>query len=121
MQRLRSADPERGSVAVMVALLLSGVLVVAAIVVDLGMVRARAIDHQTAADLAAVAAGDRLANADPVGACGAAIGSLQANLGVTTPTASTVCAAMGGTACSTPTGTAQATASVTSGKYVLSL
>lgn len=117
-----AAPRDRGTVAVITALLMSAVMVVAAIVIDFGLVRAKALSAQTAADLAAIAGGSDLAARNPFAACVASFQSLQANLIDLPPIApSVLCLGMGGTVCNAPAGSAQATATVTRGRYVLSV
>jgi hypothetical protein len=97
-------------------------LLVAAIVVDFGVLRGRAVSDQTAADLAALAAGAALADREPARACQDALDSLHANL-PDAPSVDTaaVCAPMASTACSTPSGAPTVTATANTGRYVLSM
>src|SRR4051794_12122359 len=63
---LRARSEDRGAVAIMVALLTTLLAGLAALVVDLGMARDEVRTAQNAADAAALAAGQRLADAvDP--------------------------------------------------------
>lgn len=83
-ERLRSGR-DRGAVLVLAAFMFTGLFIVTAIVVDLGLVRHVRRSNQSAVDLSALAAGDAL-GADPApdgrGACSDAVNYLQANLDV---------------------------------------
>jgi uncharacterized membrane protein len=62
-------DDERGAVLVLVALTMVALLIVTAIVIDLGYARGGAGFDQSSADLAALAGGEALAERDYVDAC----------------------------------------------------
>ena len=84
----RHGDGERGAVLVLTGVFMVGLLVVAAIVVDLGQMRSTRRHSQSATDLAALAAGYYLsgrgtsgdAKAEPRAACQAALASIKANV-----------------------------------------
>jgi Flp pilus assembly protein TadG len=75
----RRARGERGAVLVITALMLTSLLGVAAILVDLGRVRANARVDQSVVDLAALAAGRKLGLNKPEDACRDAVTYLNAN------------------------------------------
>ena len=84
----RTHQKVRGAVLFLVALCIVPILIVAAIVIDLGQLRATRRSSQSASDLAALAAGNYLsgrstagATADPQGACAAVMNSLRTNIG----------------------------------------
>ena len=83
---------------VLAALLMVGMLTMAGIVVDLGMQRFTRHDNQSAADLAALAAGPELTEGHPRQACTAAWSSLRANLSALPAAASSPCTAVPATA-----------------------
>lgn len=81
-ERFRSGR-DRGAVLVLTAFMFTGLFIVTAIVVDLGIVRHIRRSNQSAVDLSALAAGDALgadAAPDGRGACSDAVDYLQANL-----------------------------------------
>ena len=122
MRRSTTPTPrgDDGAIAVITALSMAMLVMIAAIVIDLGFVRGRAITDQTAADLAALAGGSALANRNPVVACEDAFNSLRTNLSDAPLIASgSLCSAMAGTVCSITSGTATATAATTAGRYTL--
>ena len=67
------ADDDRGVVIILTALAMSSLLIIAAIVIDLGYLRGSARSDQSIADLAALAGGDDLENQRYVEACEAMI------------------------------------------------
>lgn len=87
IRRLRGDERERGAVLIIAALSLIGLIVVAAIVVDLGMARETRREAQSDADLAALAGGWFLAGngstayaKNPRAGCEAVLESLQENI-----------------------------------------
>jgi hypothetical protein len=87
--RQRAAEGDRGAVLIIVAFSMALIMIIAAIVLDLGQLRSTRRSDQAAADLAALAAGAYLSGsagsgvdvfADPRGACEAALDSIKANL-----------------------------------------
>lgn len=119
--RSRGRDGERGAIAVMTALLVTAFLMVAALVVDLGYVRYRAMKDQTAADLAVLASGTNLAAGRPALACVDAVNSLKTNLpALGDLDGSSVCAPIPATAC-VGSPTMPATVSTTTRGYVITL
>jgi hypothetical protein len=128
MSRSRSAKAgrhERGAVIVLFGLLLISLLTVASLVVDMGYTRASARRNQSVADLAVLAAGDKLSQNDYTGACVALITNLNVNASGMAPIdAGQFCAQPGNdvakTQCSIPgTGLAQARPKVTVGGYTV--
>jgi hypothetical protein len=123
-QRHRS---ERGAAMVLFGLLQLSLLTVAAIVVDIGYVRASARRNQSIADLAILAAGNKVSQGDYLGACEAVITTLNANArGMTPINANSFCTQAGNdvtkTVCSLPgTGIGQAKPKVTSGGFTIEL
>ena len=87
---VRRADDERGAFIVLWALLITALLIMVAIVIDLGNARSVRRSDQSVADFSALAAGDNLALA-PATACADAFGYVKGNLadlptsGVTSP------------------------------------
>jgi Flp pilus assembly protein TadG len=80
--RTRARGDERGAFIVLYALMIVALLVMVAIVVDLGAVRASRRAQQSTADLAALAAGPKLSDVsggDPVNACFDAFAYIQSN------------------------------------------
>lgn len=122
--RLRDGR-QRGAVMVLFALLLVALLTVAALVVDIGTVRASAHRNQSIADLAVLAAGNKISQGDYTGACEALITTLNVNArGMPSIDADQFCAQTGNdvakTQCSLPaTGIAQARPKVTAGNYTV--
>ncbi|MEO5842913.1 MAG: Tad domain-containing protein [Acidimicrobiales bacterium] len=116
---------ERGAVMVLFGLLQLSLLTVAALVVDLGYVRASARRNQSIADLSVLAAGNKLSQGDYTGACVALITTLNVNASGMSPiNASDFCAQAGNdvskTQCSLPgTGLTQAKPKVTVGGYTI--
>lgn len=70
---------ERGAYLILWALLLLGMLILVAIVIDLGHVRSTRRQAQRTADLAAVAAGQELSGGDVINACKAAVKYVKTN------------------------------------------
>jgi hypothetical protein len=77
----RVEDRERGAVLVMAALLLTGLMVMAAIVVDLGHMRGMRRSSQSLVDFAALAAGEAMSAQEPdgPGGCADAVRYLRVN------------------------------------------
>jgi Flp pilus assembly protein TadG len=75
----RSRD-ERGVALIIVALLMVVFLIIAALVIDVGRMRARGQSMQAAADLAALASADGLGKRDVSSACQAAVNYLKVNV-----------------------------------------
>jgi hypothetical protein len=75
----RDRRSERGAIAVFTALLLTMTLGFAALLVDLGQLRATARNEQLYVDFAALAAGKQLASGNAIGACRDAIIYLNQN------------------------------------------
>lgn len=76
-------DAERGATLVLASMAMVGVLVIVALVVDLGWIRGERRSHQSAVDFAALAAGEALGwdpAPDGVAACNAAVDYLRANV-----------------------------------------
>lgn len=122
--RHRRGD-ERGSVLVLTALVMVVFLGMAAILVDLGNLRAASRVDQSIVDFAALAAGRKLGINQPAAACQDAITYLNANAGLTSAiNASTFCSqggnAIGSTTCSGGL-LNQATPSTTVGRYTVSV
>jgi hypothetical protein len=126
--RRRSGDPrrERGAVIIFFTLLLVGMLAITARVIDFGALRVRSGKNQAVADLAALAAGDKLSVGDYIGACRDAVEYLMVNappLSALNPNA--VCAQSGNdiskTTCSLSGGIAQARPEQTVGNYTVSI
>jgi hypothetical protein len=104
------------------ALLLTGMLVMSAMVIDLGALRVRAAKNQSIADLAALAGGDKLSLSDYDGACTDAAHYLAANAPqLASLNASSLCATIGATKCSVSGGLNQATPSQTVGNYTVTI
>ena len=120
--RSRRRD-DRGVALILVSLSMVAMLLIAAIVIDLGSLRNSARQDQSIADFAALAAGQKLGLADFDGACEAAINSINTNaVGIPGITASSFCTTMNSTVCSDPiSGSSQATPSTTSGKYTVTV
>jgi len=98
--RARYQD-ERGAVALLVGLLMFAMLVMAALVLDIGYARVRAGDAQAAVDFAALAAGPQLGKDLPSTACQDAVKSLNANVGALSSVDPTsFCSGMNSTTCS---------------------
>jgi Flp pilus assembly protein TadG len=114
MRRLRrwpGRDDERGAVAVLFTIVLVVVLGFCALLVDLGQARASSRNEQLYVDLAALAAGARLTQADYNGACQAAITNLNTNDPRISPaiTASTFCSSVSNTCTNSTTQAAPST------------
>ncbi|MEO8693293.1 MAG: pilus assembly protein TadG-related protein [Acidimicrobiales bacterium] len=116
---------QRGAVMVLFAMLQLALLTVAALVIDIGSVRASARRNQSIADLSVLAAGNKLSQGDYTGACVALITTLNVNAaGMSAINASDFCAQAGNdvskTQCSLPgTGITQAKPKVTVGGYTI--
>ena len=105
MRRVRALHSgrtnERGAVAVLVGLLMFGMLVIAALVLDIGYARVRANESQSAVDVAALAAGPQLGADLPATACQDAVKYLKTNVAaLSSVDASTFCSGMASTTCS---------------------
>lgn len=121
VERYRRHDAEQGAVAVIVALLMTALMLIAALVVDLGYIRHRSMGDQTAADLAALAAGTNLAAGRPALACTDAIRSLQTNIaGLSDIDAGSFCVPMPATACA-DSATTSTSASATTHGYTITV
>ena len=70
---------ERGAYLILWMLMLTALLVMVAIVIDLGGVRSSRREAQRTSDLAAIAAGHRMAAGDVIGACRAAVNYVRSN------------------------------------------
>ncbi|HUP75260.1 MAG TPA: Tad domain-containing protein [Acidimicrobiales bacterium] len=115
---------DRGAAMVLFGMLQLALLTVAALVVDVGYVRASARRNQSIADLAVLAAGNKLSQGDYTGACGALITTLNVNASAMPPIdAGAFCAQPGNdvakTTCSLGTGIPQARPKVTAGAYTI--
>ena len=120
-----NGDDERGSVLVLTALVMVVFLGMAAILVDLGNLRAASRVDQSIVDFAALAAGRKLGVNQPTGACEDAVTYLNANAKLTSAIdASSFCAqggnAIGATTCSGGP-LSQATPTTTVGRYTVSV
>lgn len=92
---------ERGAVALLVGLLMFAMLVMAALVLDIGYARVRANEAQSAVDFAALAAGPQLGADLPATACQDAVKNLNSNVpALSSVDASTFCSGMTSTTCS---------------------
>ncbi len=122
---------ERGVVTVLVALCLTTLLVLTAIVVDLGAARANNRSFQNVVDVSALAAGyqlsghgNKLVIADPQAACTSAFRSILANLRTISTTATIPCSTLAATNedpdCSSSTAMKTVTATGT-GKFTISI
>jgi Flp pilus assembly protein TadG len=123
LQRLRrwpARDDERGAVAVLFTIVLVVVLGFCALLVDLGQARASSRNEQLYVDLAALAAGAKLTQADYNGACQAAITNLNTNDPRISPAinASTFCSSISNTCTNATT---QAAPSTTVGSTTVSI
>lgn len=112
-------DDERGAVLVLVALTMVALLIVTAIVIDLGYARGGAGFDQSSADLAALAGGDALAERKYVEACQDIVTYLNSNTQAAFDSAG-LCAGFAGTVCSGGSA-AQVTPAATSGRYDVSI
>lgn len=114
----RAAD-DRGSFLIITSLALVGLLLVAAIVIDLGYLRSSVRSDQSIVDLTALAAGKGLGSGDYVGACEDAVSYFNTNAKPgTTIAATSFCSQIPVTCTST---TQEATPSATAGRYTLSI
>lgn len=119
--RRRRAASDSGTVLIIASLSMVAVLVVVAIVLDLGYLRGGATLDQSTADFAALSGGGSLGTGEYQKACQQMVASVNLN----TPSsvsfnASTFCTSMGTTTCSGGL-LAQATPAATSGKFTLSI
>jgi hypothetical protein len=115
------AEGDLGLTLVLMALLLTSMLTVVALVIDLGYVRGSARLDQSIADLAALAGGEKLEQERYVEACEDMIEYLNLNAGgMPAIDATPFCAPMGTTVC-TDGSLAQAMPSTTSGKYTVTI
>lgn len=113
------SDDERGAVLVLAALTMVVLLIVTAIVIDLGYARGGAGFDQSSADLAALAGGDALAERDYVEACQNIVSYINSNTRAAFSSAG-LCAGFAGTVCSGGSA-AQVTPTATSGRYDVSI
>jgi Flp pilus assembly protein TadG len=125
-RRRKRRSRDRGAVLIFFALLLVGMLVITAMVIDFGALRARAGKNQAIADLSALAAGNKLSVGDYRGACRDAAQYLAANSPALASLNPVSLCAQGGndiaqTVCSIPGGLAQATPSQTVGNYTVTI
>jgi hypothetical protein len=110
-------DGERGATLVVVALVMTSLLIMAALVVDLGFTRTGAGFDQSAADLAALAGGDSLARGKYEKACQEIITYVNLNAkGMPAINGTAFCGDFARTTCTGGTLT-QATPSTRSGRY----
>ena len=119
----RRFDPrdESGVVIILVALAMTSLLIIAAIVIDLGYVRGTARADQSIADLAALAGGEDLENERQVDACEAMVDYLNRNAkDMPSLDAGDFCVDMDNTVCTDGT-LDQAVATTTSGKYTITI
>lgn len=117
---------EQGSIIVLSAVMITTLMAVAALVLDIGLLRANARKLQSAADLAVAAGGQDLGASNPVAACIKTINYLNANMNdMPAITESSFCAQSGNdvsqTVCTKSTYQAQATPTITSGTYQVTL
>jgi Flp pilus assembly protein TadG len=118
MRAMTRRTDERGVVVILTALMLVAMLVVAALVLDIGSARSRGSSAQSAADLAALAAGGGMSAGTPRRACEAAVANLSGNVAALRGTSPTgLCAGIPVSACTTPGTTSQV--STTSGAVTL--
>ncbi len=115
-------ERERGSILVMSALMLTTLLAIAALVIDIGLLRINSRKLQSAVDLAAISGGQDLGKADPLAACLNVIGYLGANIAdMPAINASSFCTQAGNdvtrTVCTSSTFQAQAAPSIIAGPY----
>jgi hypothetical protein len=125
-RRRPASDAERGTILVLVTLLLTALLGAAALVIDLGVTRSRVRIDQNIVDLAALGAGRNLAQSNPSGACQMAINYINSNALLTTSiNATTFCAQTGNdvtkTICSNGGTLTEAKPTATSGRYTVSI
>jgi hypothetical protein len=124
--RLPAAHDERrrddaGVTLVLIALLMTAMLTVVAVVIDLGYVRGVARADQSIADMAALAGAEQLEQEKYYEACRDMIKYLNLNAnGMPAIDADGFCGSMGSTVCSGGT-LAQAAPSTTSGKYTVTI
>jgi Flp pilus assembly protein TadG len=118
--RSRAHHDERGTIAIFTALLLTLMLGFAALLVDLGQLRATTRNEQLYVDFAALAAGKQLSAGNPVAACQDAITYMNQNdPRITTAiNATTFCSAISNTCNNTST---EKTPSTTVGDVVVSV
>lgn len=118
---------ERGAALVLFGMLQLALLTVAALVVDIGYVRAAARRNQSIVDLSILAAGNKLSESDYLAACVNVINTLNVNARQMPVIDATAFCTQGGndvtkTVCSLPgTGLGQAKPKVTSGAYTVEL
>jgi Flp pilus assembly protein TadG len=87
---------ERGVALVLIAMSMVTLLIIAALVIDVGRMRSRGQSMQSAADLSALAAAAGLRNSDVGAACQAAVNYFNSNVSTSSSiTASTFCAQSG--------------------------
>lgn len=115
-------EQERGSILVMSALMLTTLLAIAALVIDIGLLRINSRKLQSAVDVAAISGGQDLGSADPLAACLKVISYLGTNIAdMPAINASSFCTQSGNdvsrTVCASSTFQAQAAPSITAGPY----
>ena len=119
--RRAGCDDEAGVVLILMALALTGLLVIAAIVIDLGYMRGSARADQSIADLAALAGSEDLENERDVDACEAMIDYLNRNArDMPAIDAEDFCEEMGDTFCDDGS-LSQAAPTTTAGKYTITI
>jgi hypothetical protein len=112
---------DAGLTLVLMALLMTAMLTVVALVIDLGYVRGVARSDQSIADLAALAGSEQLERSEYVAACRDMIDYVNHNAnGMPAIDANGFCTPMGTTVCTGGT-VAQAAPSTTSGKYTITI
>lgn len=110
---------ERGVALLTIALGMTALLIMAAMVIDLGFTRGGAGFDQSTADLSALAGGEDLAKKHYEDACKDIVGYINTNAG-TTISSSIFCSGWSGTVCSGGS-VEQVTPSATSGRYTVKL
>jgi len=116
---------DSGVALALIALIMTGVLVMVALVVDLGFVRGSTRVEQSVADMAALASGNGLAAKNPVRACQDAVAYVNSNArDMPAINSATFCTqtgnSVGSTVCSSGA-LAQAKPTATSGRYKVSV
>ncbi|WP_421120544.1 hypothetical protein ACE2AJ_04320 [Aquihabitans daechungensis] len=120
-QTAAEAGGERGVVLIIMSMTMVALLVMAAIVIDLGFTRGGAGFDQSSADLAALAGGDELAIRHYTAACTDIVSYINTNAsGIPPIDATTFCSDFADTVCSDGPRT-QVAPMVTSGKYTVSV
>ena len=122
MKRAAADEREGGAIVVLSAVMLITLLAIAALVIDIGLLRSNSRRLQSAVDLAAISGGQDLGRADPLAACLKVISYLGANIAdMPAINASSFCTQAGNdvsrTVCTSSTFPAQAAPSITAGSY----